>query len=512
MLSSLKLKDSDLEKETKSSVRHFSANLSFKVLAFAVGFIFQIIYARTLGPEGLAQIGLAMSVIMMATVFCNLGMDTALVRFGPAAQSKDESRIRISGYLGFTLKIVLVTAVLCLALIVVMRSNLSRLIFPGGTIEREILFMAPMVFFGVWSMQEAGAMRAFEDFFRYSLVNDFFPKIIMGISFVGFFLLFAHPIESYILAFSISVLLPLFIKIYFVRLKLQTKAIIPTITIDRKEQRAVFIFGMKGVAYAVLATSMMSTTRLLLGIFGITSGVGLYMVAESLSMVLVYITASLGTVLNPQISRLYSQKNNDVLICLYKRLSRWAYLLVLPYTAMIICNAKLVLSLFGTAFIGGETALIVLILAQFTVVVMGMNGNVLYMTGSENVFIGSQFLCLLVVIASGILLIPPYGLHGGALAMSIGLVSMNLFLLLMMYKRFGTTQFDHHTWRLIIVGVIVLSINYFASFFTAGPAILEIIIKTLLSYFTALLAIRTFDWRDEDSEIMRGIKKYWEVF
>ena len=495
-----------IDVETRLSVKHFSANLFFKLFAFAAGLVFQIVYARSLGPAGFARVGLAMSVISVATVFSNFSMDTALVRFGPTGQNEEESKIRIAGYLGFTLKVVLLTSTLCFVAICFMRDNLSRWIFPGGSIEREILYMAPMVIFAAWSTLEAGAMRAYEDIFRYSLVNDFLPRIIQGLSFLCFLLFLTHPVNTYILAFSTSIMLPLFIKIYFVRTKLETKAIIPKITIDRKEQREAFVFGLKGMAYAVLVTSMMQTTRLLLGIFGITEGIGLYMVAESLSLVLAYIAASLGTVLNPQISRLYSLKSNDTLMVLYKRLSRWAYLLVLPYTAMLICNAKLALSLFGKAFVGGETALIILILAQFAVVVMGLNGNMLYMTGSENAFIVSQLLCVLFVIAFGILLIPLYGLQGGALALSIGLVSMNLFLLFMMYKKFGTTQFDRRSWRLIVVGAIVFVLTYFASFFTVGNTILDLMIKTIFSYFALLFAIRIFDWHDEDSEILRTIK------
>ena len=498
--------DPELRDETWKSFLNLSANLAFKVLGFGIGFVFQILYARTLGLQGLSRIGLAMGIAAIATVLGSLSLDTALTRFAPALRGQPDFHRRLGGHLAFTLRATFPVGLASTLFILLFRDRISAWISPGMDVRMELSAVAPLVFFSVWSMQEGGAMRAAESFVAYSLLNDFLPRLVQGLSYLILWWITAAPTASFLAAYAAGVVLPLLLKWAQVRRELGSWSLLPPGPIGAGERRAIVIFGTKGVVYSLLATSMAQTTRLLLGSLGVTEGVGILMVIESLSLVLAFVRDSMGTVFNPQIARLAGTGSTEVMLGVYRRLSRWALIASLPYTLALVCNRESVLSLYGPSFAGGAPALVVLLWAQFIVVAMGLNGNILYMTGGENLFVVSQAICLGAVVGLGRLLIPRFGLVGGATAMATGVLLMNCILMVGAYLRLRASQFDRNTWRTVLAGVVVAAgVWAISGFRLCRPVALDLMLKVSFAYALAAVAFLTIDRRLEDMDVLRAV-------
>ena len=498
-----------LQRETFKAFRSVSANLVLKGASFVAGFLFQILYARQLGAGGLSRIALAMSVISLATVLCNLSMDAALVRFAPRFRHTGEFAARLGGYLSFSIRITVPLALAGALVFTVGRAYLSRKISPGADISYELLCLAPLLVLSVWSMQEGGAMRANEDFVQYSITNDFLPRILQGFAYVGVGYFLVSRENAWLAAYALSVAVPLVMKIVIVRRSLGTHQLLPRSEVGPEAKREVLAFSLKTIFYSLLSTSMAQSARLLLGVFGAAEGAGIYMVIESLSIVLLFIRDAMGTVLNPQVARLYAQGQEAMMISLYRRLSRWALLICMPYSLVLMLNSHAVLGLYGTAFANGASALVVLITAQFVVVVMGLNGNLLYMSGGENFMVSLQTASLGTMLLLGCVLIPRYGMVGGAMAMGVATVSMSCLLLWRVKRRFKVTQFDRRTWRTLAV---CLSDGAFVWVWTKQvhfirPGALDLVVKVLLAYAVCAAATALLDRREEDREIMQSIRE-----
>ena len=86
------------------------------------------------------------------------------------------------------------------------------------------------------------------------------------------------------------------------------------------------------------------------------------------------------------------------------------------------------LGLFGTEFDAGRTALVVVVISQLLFAAMGFSETVLVMTGRESLLVRGVVVGAVLSIALNVLLIPPYGLNGAAVAALVGTTSMNICL------------------------------------------------------------------------------------
>jgi O-antigen/teichoic acid export membrane protein len=95
------------------------------------------------------------------------------------------------------------------------------------------------------------------------------------------------------------------------------------------------------------------------------------------------------------------------------------------------------LGIFGASFDTGATALTILALGQLVNAAAGPAGNVLIMTGHERAAVRGMGAGLFANFVLGILLIPPLGVTGGAIAFTSSLVLWNTVLMLLARSRVG---------------------------------------------------------------------------
>jgi O-antigen/teichoic acid export membrane protein len=112
-----------------------------------------------------------------------------------------------------------------------------------------------------------------------------------------------------------------------------------------------------------------------------------------------------------------------------------------PLALIFFILPEFFLGLFGDKFKIGATAFIFLSCGRLISSLSGSVGNILQMTGHQNVYAKILFFGAIVNILLNLMLIPIYGINGAAIASMSSLIVWNLSMVLVIKKKFGFYTF-----------------------------------------------------------------------
>jgi O-antigen/teichoic acid export membrane protein len=164
--------------------------------------------------------------------------------------------------------------------------------------------------------------------------------------------------------------------------------------------------------------------------------VGLYRIAiQGAALVEISLTI-VGVVLAPRISALYVRGRHKDLQTLITNGARAALVVALPIAIVFAAMGKEMLILvFGPEYSKAYPPLLILIGGQLFNVAAGSVGTVLNMTGHERDTTRGLMIAAVCSFILNLILIPPFGMIGAAIAAASGLVIWNLLLTWFVYRR-----------------------------------------------------------------------------
>ena len=164
---------------------------------------------------------------------------------------------------------------------------------------------------------------------------------------------------------------------------------------------------------------------------------GIYAIASRIAALVAYGLYVSNIILMPYISSLYSEKRYLSLERILKKISRYNFIIAgLIFIIIYIFRYEL-LRLFGTDFIGGENALIILCIAQVINVIAGSVGALMTMSGNEKYLSSVMLFSVLLNIIFNSILIPKMGIEGAAIATGLSIIFWNCILLIHANNKIG---------------------------------------------------------------------------
>jgi O-antigen/teichoic acid export membrane protein len=176
---------------------------------------------------------------------------------------------------------------------------------------------------------------------------------------------------------------------------------------------------------------------LMLGAIKGTEAVGIYMAIIRGTQLISFILIAVNNVLAPTFASLYAQNHREQLQKVISQSSRGILFISLPIAASLIIFGHWYLLLFGSEFIQGKNALIVLSIGQLINTATGSVGVLLNMTGHERYTTISVSASALLNVIGNALLIPLWGINGAAIATTISMIFFNLTKAHWAYKKLG---------------------------------------------------------------------------
>jgi O-antigen/teichoic acid export membrane protein len=186
-------------------------------------------------------------------------------------------------------------------------------------------------------------------------------------------------------------------------------------------------------------------TTLIVGALDGPRAAGVYSVVQKGAEVIVILLYATNMPLAPAVARLHAEGDRQGMQHTTERMARATLLVSAPVAVAFIAFPHLYLDLFGSSFQSGATALMILAFGQLVNAAAGPSGNVLIMTGQERIAVRGVAAGLLANVVLAVVLVPPLGVTGGAIAFASGLVLWNTALVVLARRLVGVnvTAFRH---------------------------------------------------------------------
>jgi O-antigen/teichoic acid export membrane protein len=409
------------------------------IVSFLLTTAYQVVIARRLGPAGFGVLALALAIASFLAEGCDLGLDYGVLRFGGIARGAHQP-----GTFRAILRPALRGSMLIGAgagVALALSSSLAASLFHKPSLTPALVPLALSVPFTATTEIARAALRAMGNAVRpvasASLIGPS-VRLVTGALVVA--LVPSPPAAAW--AYFTTEALLLFITL------MMLWQILPPTDGSVFPVRRLFRFSVPLSLNRVLLYGNNQTEIVFLGFLAPTAAIGIFGVARRLSVLVgSALMTSIATLFNPLVADLHHSNRLRELDRVFKTSTRWMLTIGLPVSLLEMLFPRAVLHIFGAGFTGGATALVILAAGQLVNVATGTISNLQAMAGYAKLTLLNSLLFLSLSVVFDLLLIPPFGLLGAAVANSSSLAIVNVVRLWQIRKNLGLFPYDRTFWR-----------------------------------------------------------------
>lgn len=452
--------------------------LGFAILRIA-GLGEKVLIARFFDPSRYGQIVLAISVLSLASMLGLVGLRTGVVRYISRYDSRQSQRIIVNN----SIIISMISSLLLAAGLFLSAEWVALTVFN----DVELVPLLGIVAFGipvaVFGKLGASIARGLKDARANTIIKNITPSlsrvllivlaIALGLGTVG--VAYAY-VGGFLLMAVIS---GVYIYINFG----------PPFSSDNKfGQLLRFSVPLLFADSMQFITSTLDT--ILIGFFLTAHSVGIYNASYPLARLVFLAPGLLVVIFNPVISELHSEDDFESIREIYRIVARWVVILTLPGVFLLVARPEIFINfVFGNRYEAGSTVLVILSLAFFYHVLLGINGGTLNMLGQSRFFLFSTSVNAGVNVVLNIWLIPRIGIEGAALATAVSYIVGNTLISHRLYRDFQIHPFGTKNFSSYLIYLPIITIFYFII-----ARIVTGFWLVLVTYVTALLGFLIVYW------------------
>jgi O-antigen/teichoic acid export membrane protein len=450
-----------------------------------LGYATHVAIAWMHGPAQLGFYALGITVVQVASILSQLGMDNAVVRYvAHHGAGGDTARIR-----GTILQSLAVTLALSLALSVLLFAGagyLAENVFAKpflATMFRAFALGLPFLTFmsmALWATQGFGTLK-------YAAFVGQVARPLVNLMLLAFFYLLGVQVLGAVAAYVLSMAFGAALALASLR------KVFPGLLAGKAEYegRELSVASAPMIVANVTQYSNPWTGVVVLGLFEPVPTVGVYSAAARTAALSSLVLISFGGVFSPLAAGLYRQGQLRELGRLYADVSRWAFTGALAFFLVTALLARDVMLFFGREFVYGWPVIVVISAAQLFNSSMGPTARLLAMTGRGKAVMVSTVGSALAAVALNLLLVPHYGIAGAAAATAAALVFANGSSLYFVRRRLGFWPYGRHYAKPLLAGLaaalVTLGIRRLLPTLEGLPALL-LFAPLILVVFSCALA------------------------
>jgi len=427
------LKDKDFSELLKGSGISFFLRFG----GLAIGYLLTLVIANLFGAKGLGDYVLAITILRLFTLLAKLGLDTTSIRFiaSFASQNKWSSIFRFRKQVVIILSFSTVIASLLMYFLAEPIADLINTNYKY--IKLNAFLILPMSFFMLHYESLRGLKRIAEFSFFYMVSQALFTIVSLLIIYQ-----FITTSDVPIYAYFVSVIIVSILS--FLSFKYSVKKLS-----DSKESADLEIISYANLLkisiplmFAQSVQFIMAwTDKLMLGSMSTSEEVGIYHTAFKLSMFATVALMSINSIASPKFAEMYAKNDMKGLRKIVRQSTKMIFWTSVPLVIIFFMFPEFLLGLFGEEFKVGVNAFILLSCGKLFSSFSGSVGNILQMTGNQNILAKILFFAAILNIVLNLYLIPKYGIDGAALASVISIVVWNSGMILAVKKKLGFYTF-----------------------------------------------------------------------
>ncbi len=430
-----------------------------------------IVYAaRVLSVNGYGAFSYALSLAGFFTTFADFGLNATIVRESSKDLSIQEKYFSTA----------LVIKLIMLALISISVIVLSPLLFKDKAVADLMPIVILIVAFD--SLRDFGASlaRAWEKMEIEAVVQIITNVFIVAGGFLALY--YSKTPKALSLGYVLGTGLGMISAFYPFRRYLKnvkktfSKSIIKTL---------LYSSWPMGIL-AVMGTVMLNTDNLMIAWLKSITEVGYYSAPLRITQIIFIVPAMITVALFPQTAKLADQKER--LVKIVEKSLALMIILALPLTiGGILLSQKIIVLLFGYRYIPATITFMIMSLMFIPTFMSNALGNQLFALRKERQLLIYAALGIFGNLFFDILLIPPFGIAGSALASLINTIIITLYLYFSLKKHLQFRVISSFTKTIIASAVMV---GFIEGLLNLNINVLLIIISSALAYIVSLIILK----------------------
>lgn len=408
--------------------------LGGQVLGSLSGVVLNGLIARLLVPEEVGAYFLTFSLVSVAALLVQLGLNQTIVRLiAESMGTGDPNRAKSVVVKSFFL-CALASLLMFFGFVIGGGEWIARNVFNSSIMERIIwlggLWVAVIAFQNLF----AESFRGFHDIRLASIFGGLLTSIISSLLFALIWIFQGHSNLTQIVIFSISAgIMSTIVSGFLLQKKLSGFE-------NGKNLRFSEIFNIAGsLLVANLAAFILTQADIwILGSFRSQEEVAIYGAASRLVIFVTMPLMVINSVISPIISEMFSQEKKIELEVLLRTTATIAGIPALG--GFLIClffGASVLEFVYGPFYREGTIILILLALGRLGNVLVGSCGLTLIMTGHQATLMGITLVSGAIAVGGAFLLVGPYGAVGVSGIVSLTMLLRNIFMLYFARKKSG---------------------------------------------------------------------------
>lgn len=407
------------------------------LLSIALTLISGILLARLQGPENYGLYAFVISLITIVTIPVKSGMPTLLVR-EIAKNCHEKNWGGIKGILNSANAFGLLYS----AAVGIVASIVILWFWTGGDDAKAVSFLWALILVPLFALEavRTGTLRGLQWVISSQIPEKIIRPLIMivGLALVamsGQTIDTAGGIQIYVIAAFIAFGFGVIFLI---------KALPKAVRVSEPE------YDLRRWATSLVPLSVFTgltmldsqISLLLLGIIGTAEETGIFKVATTGASLVSFGLMAVNMGLAPRVATLYRAGEMDRLQKIVTLSTRLVAGVSIPVALiLVIFGRELIILGFGEGYSDAELPLIILTLGQMANAFAGSVALLLNMTGHEKLTIPAILIALTANIVFAVLLIPPFGVVGAAVASMTSLLVWNLMLVFSVKKNIGIKSY-----------------------------------------------------------------------
>ncbi|NRA10446.1 MAG: flippase [Crocinitomicaceae bacterium] len=407
-----------------------AVTFGFKMIGMFLGYILIYIISKKNGANGVGVYSLFRQSIVLASVFLGLGLNISVLRY-IGQFNNDKERSNYHYLYRFIIKFVAPTSIVLGAVLFFFSEEIATLLGRRYGYNDFISILGITLPF--FALNQIGI--EFIRGLKRLQISEFVRSVLRPIVMVSSLIIFWNRDVSntkILYLFMIGAILAWCISSATIINSLRSIPKAPIVNFSGKQ--------LAKTSAPMLITSVSSTLLVSLPFFFIdffvsSKDVGLFSVPFQLAQLISIVLVVVNTIAAPKFSELFWSNKKTELHRLIRQSSKIMFWTSLILCLLLIFVGEWVLNFFGKEFVGGEQVLIYLVIGQFVNVASGSVGVLMNMTGEQKAL---QIILMITVVISITLmsiLVPRYGITGGALSVMITMIFQNVIAVIYMWRK-----------------------------------------------------------------------------
>lgn len=405
-----------------------ASSLILKILGLVLSYTFVLVVSRFYGAESYGKFSIAFTVLNVFALIFALGVPDAIVKM-----ASDKSINSNYNFRKTSLNIIVISAITG-SFIMYFLSGFFSDFFKDLSLERffkvTALTLVPLILLRL----NYETLRGYKNIIKFGLLSHIIPFLVALIVISSCFYFFNNVEDDTIVyGYALGVFIAMVLS-FFWTYNNNTK-------LKKYPVKQLVNYSLPMLITSSFIFIMGWADTLMLGYFKNKSDVGVYNVVIRLARIAIVVITSINLVLAPKISELYSRSEISKMKEVIYKSTKLIFMITTPIVIIIMLGNKFILSIFGSDFITGSSALLVIMISQFFNAITGSVGQIMNMTGHHKKLSFYTILSAALNIVLNLTLIPLYGLLGAAISTALSIILLNLLSVLFVKNSLGITTY-----------------------------------------------------------------------